>query len=168
MTAFQGPLDLLGATPVDHCAALGCRPCNGAAGPDHGSRPPWMSVVLAVLRSVAAGYSSGTTDCWETGFRIAEQGLGSERAPVLFGHVVALVRLLRQHRELACLPSSCSRLSADETVILSMIASMQDEARLEGAGDVDWRAVSAAATAVRTAALSTPVSERYQELAAAR
>ncbi|MCL8484358.1 MULTISPECIES: hypothetical protein [Bradyrhizobium] len=161
MTAFQRPRDLLGATHVDECAAR----CGFARyerwrrSGDCG-REDWKAVVLSVLRSIAAGYATGHVDCWDAAFDVAERELDGERAPLVVAHVAALVRRIRKHRDLVCLPSSCNRLSADERAILTVIAGGQDDAQLQQAGahlGLDWRGMSAVAMAIRSAANADPV-----------
>lgn len=87
------------------------------------------SVVLPVLRFIAAAHSTGEAECRETAFHVAANEVGAKHGPLLVGYVAAFVRLIRRSHEVVCLPAPCSRLSVDEQQIITMIGA---------AGDSDW------------------------------
>lgn len=159
MTAVQRPLDLLDAIQLTPCGA--CRLAGNTNDDasrsclEHGESSAAATIVLPVLRSIVAAYVTGHADCWEAGFQFAEHHLSPAHAPLLVGHVAALVRLLRQHRDPLCLPSSCNRLSADEKAILAVIAAPPHGEHAAAAralltfGAVDRHALAQRAAAIR-------------------
>jgi hypothetical protein len=85
----------------------------------------FSAAVLSVLRFIAAAYVTGEAECWEAAFRFADEAAGDD-GPLLVARVASLVRLIRRHHDLVCLPPSCSGLSVDEKRIMMLIGLARD------------------------------------------
>ncbi|WP_454625256.1 hypothetical protein [Bradyrhizobium cenepequi] len=120
--SIQRNINPLDATPIKSDAAftrfaLDDRPKSDFGKADHHE---FSAAVLSVLRFIAAAYATGEAECWEAAFRFADDAAGEDGA-LLVARVAALVRLIRRHHGLICLPPSCSGLSIDERRIMTLI-----------------------------------------------
>src|SRR5262249_8379912 len=82
---------------------------------------------LTAFRCQLAGYATGDIDCWETGWQGATRLLPLPDAKRIMAEVTHFARVLRRTnaRSLAFLPYCCRRVTADECLVVRLIAAAQ-------------------------------------------
>ena len=109
------------------------------------------------FRCIMAGYDYADIGCWETAWTIYSSELDVVRARVLLGEMQYFVRVFRacHPRPLSLFPHSCRRLSHDESQILNLLVSLQQE---------DDTAAHAAADRILEGMLNEPSPEHVDSL----
>lgn len=91
------------------------------------------------FRCIMAGYDYADIGCWETAWTIYSSEVDVLRARVLLGEMQYFVRVFRscEPRDLSLFPHSCRRLSHDESLVLNLAVSLQqqDDAAAQAAAD---------------------------------
>lgn len=127
--SIQRKINPLDATPIKSNAAFTLLALNDRSptksDPRKAAHSEFSAAVLSVLRFIAAAYATGEAECWEAAFRFADDAAG-EDGPLLVARVAGLVRLIRRHHGLVCLPPSCCGLSIDERRIMMLIGLGRD------------------------------------------
>lgn len=74
------------------------------------------------------GYETGSIDCWEIGWQVFVDELGSSQARRLYGEISYWVRETRgcAAQQLRCFPYGCQCLCRDECLLLALVAAVQN------------------------------------------
>lgn len=90
-------------------------------------------VIVDLVRCFCHGYASGNLASWEHAFRLADERLGLAEGPILAARVSALIRAMRDERQVdfGFMRLGCSRISEDEEALLALIKTSCDDGQYE-------------------------------------
>jgi hypothetical protein len=94
---------------------------------------PIELVILDLVRCFCHGYASRNLAAWEHAFRIADDRLGLADGPILAARVTALIRAMRDERQVhfGFMALGCCRISEDEEALMALIRASCDDGRHE-------------------------------------
>jgi hypothetical protein len=94
---------------------------------------PIELAIVDLVRCFCHGYASGNLASWEHAFRLADDRLGLAEGPILAARVSALIRAMRDERQVdfGFMPLGCSRISEDEEALLALIKASCDDGQYE-------------------------------------
>lgn len=94
---------------------------------------PIELVIVDLVRCVCHGYASRDLAAWEHAFRLADDRLGLADGPILAARVSALIRAMREERQVhfGFMPLGCCRISEDEEALMALIKASRDDGQYE-------------------------------------